>query len=103
MFEVQKRIVPVKPAEELPNLVRNHCPETPFQYPSDMTPVDLASLPVTAAVSPSFHEKCHAWGAISKRCPFNELTIYVARYNSRSAVFVHQTGQQSDGIPCGAV
>lgn len=82
MFEVQKRIVPVKPAEELPNLVGNHCPETPFQHLRDMTPADLASLPGTAAVSPTFQEKCHAWGVIGKHCPFNELTIYVARYNS---------------------
>ena len=88
MFEVQKRIVPVKPAEELPNLVRNHCPETPFQYPPDMTPADLASLPGTAAVSPTFQEKCHAWGVIGKHRPFNGLTIYVARHNSRSSVFV---------------
>jgi hypothetical protein len=81
VFEVQKRIVPVKPAEELPNLVGNHCPETPFQYPPDMTPADLASLPVSAAVSPTFQEKCHAWGVIRNHRSFNGLTIHVTRRN----------------------
>jgi hypothetical protein len=103
VFKVQKRIVPVKPAEELPNLVGNHCPETPFQYPSDMTPADLASLPGTATVSPTIQEKCHAWGVIRNHCSFNELTIRVVRRNNRSALFVHQTSQRSDWIRCGAV
>jgi hypothetical protein len=33
VFEVQERIMPVETAEELTNLVGNHCPETPFQVP----------------------------------------------------------------------
>lgn len=30
-LEVQKRIVSVKTTQELPNLIGNHCPETPFR------------------------------------------------------------------------
>ena len=30
MLEMEQRVVSVKPADELPNLVRNHCAETPF-------------------------------------------------------------------------
>lgn len=103
MLEVQKRIVPVEPAEELPNLVGNHCAETPFQLPPCMTSVDLASLPGTPTVSPTFQDRCHAWGVIRKRLALNGLTIPVVRYNSRPAAFVHQTRQGSDGITRGAV
>jgi hypothetical protein len=93
MLEMQKRVVPVKPAEELPNLVGNHCPETPFLYPPDMTPADLASLPGTATVSPTLQEKCHAWAVINNHCLFNGLTIYVARHNSSSSLFaIKQVG-----------
>lgn len=34
MLEVQQRIMSMKTAEELPNLLGNHCPETPFQVPA---------------------------------------------------------------------
>src|SRR5436190_21343655 len=30
LFEVQERIVSMETAQELPNLIGNHCPETPF-------------------------------------------------------------------------
>ena len=93
MLEVQKRIVPVEPAEELPNLVGNHCAETPFQVPTCMTSVDLASLPGTPTMSPTFQDRCHAWGVIRKRLSLNGLTIHVVRHNSRPGVFVHQTGR----------
>ena len=34
MFEMQQRIVTVETTNELPNLVGNHCAETPFDtYP----------------------------------------------------------------------
>ena len=34
MFEMQQRIVTVETTKELPNLVGNHCAETPFKiYP----------------------------------------------------------------------
>jgi hypothetical protein len=30
-LEVQERVVPVETTQELPNLIGNHCAETPFQ------------------------------------------------------------------------
>jgi hypothetical protein len=39
---MQKRIVSVESAQELPNLIGNHCAETPFQYLNLMTPSDAA-------------------------------------------------------------
>ena len=102
MLEMQKCIMPVETAEELPNLVGNHCAETPFQ-PTYMTSVDLASLPGTPTVSPTFQDRCHAWGVIRKRLALNGLTIYVVGYNSRPVGFVHQTRQRSDGITRSAV
>ena len=68
-----------------------------------MTSVDLASLPGTATVSPTFQDKCHAWGVDRKRLAFNGLTIHVVRRNGPPSVFVHQTGPGSDGITLYAV
>ena len=34
MLEMQKCVMPVETAEELPNLIGNHCAETPFQVPT---------------------------------------------------------------------
>ena len=33
-LEVQECVMPVETTEELPNLIGNHCPETPFQVPN---------------------------------------------------------------------
>jgi len=34
MLEVQQRVVTVETTKELPNLIGNHCAETPFQVPT---------------------------------------------------------------------
>jgi hypothetical protein len=34
MLEVQQRVMTLKTAQELANLVGNHCAETPFQVPA---------------------------------------------------------------------
>jgi hypothetical protein len=44
LFKVQKRIMPVETAEELSDLVGDHCPETPFLVPNRMTPAAALAL-----------------------------------------------------------
>jgi hypothetical protein len=75
MFEVQQRIVTVETTQELPNLVGNHCAETPFQVPAGYDEGPLRPVPrASAPASPLFQEKCHACGLMSKRLVLNELT-----------------------------
>ena len=58
--------MPVETAEELPNLIGNHCPEPPFQDPTRMTSVSAYSVAGEPTVTPTIQNKCHAWGVIRK-------------------------------------
>ena len=89
----------VETAQELPNLIRNHCPETPFQLPDRYDAGwHLLGCRLASTASPTLQDKCHAWGVIRKPLLLNGLTIrsgqsYVARpYLSLKQVM------RSDGI-----
>ena len=94
----------VETAEELPNLIGNHCPETPFQLPDqyDARWHLLGCRPASTA-NPTLQDKCHAWGVIRKPLLLNGLTMrseesYVARL-----YFSIKQVMGSDGIPLACV
>jgi hypothetical protein len=103
-LEVQECVMSVETAEELPNLIGNHCPETPFQLLDryDACWHLLGCRPASTA-NPTLQDKCHAWGAIRKPLLLNGLTIRSEEsYMARLYLSIKQV-MGSDGIPLASV
>jgi hypothetical protein len=96
---VQECIMSVETTEELPNLIGNHCPETPFQLLHRYDACwHLLGCRLASTANSAFQDKCHAWGVIRKPLLLNGLTIRSEQsYKGRRYLSLKQV-MGSDGI-----
>ena len=96
--------MPVETTEELPNLIGNHCPETPFQLPDRYDACwHLLGCRLASTANSTLQDKCHAWGVIRKPLFLNGLTIRGHQSYTAPPYLSLKQVMGSDGIPLASV